>query len=255
MNIHRQNHRTDPMEYPSPVVLHPDPASIPIEESEVVRLLGYEQGKDPEAKIRSILKKNLRAIPGLITPAVKFAIIEVDRDRSLGDTVELFSGVCLQGSGISTALSGAMAAALFAVTAGEGVEREITRLSSESVVDAFILDACASTVAETLARVAHGQIDKEATTLGLHTGYRYSPGYCDWDLSEQGKLFDLLKPDDIGLRLGESFMMMPRKSITGVIGLGRDREEIRISPCAACDDETCMTRRQRSGIPMRGGSE
>ena len=231
------------MEHASPVLLRPDPASIFIEENEVVRLLGYTKGKAPDRNIRSILRKNLRTIPRLITPAIKYAIFELVRDPPLRDSIKLDMGMLFRGSGISTALSGARAAALFAVTAGEGIDRKIRKLSSESVVDAYILDACASTAAEMLARTAHERIDEEAAKLGLYTGCRYSPGYCDWDLSEQEKIFDLLKPEEIGIRLNKSLMMIPRKSITGIIGLGIDREEIRISPCTACKNENCMARR------------
>ena len=51
-----------------------------------------------------------------------------------------------------------------------------------------------------------------------YRGKRYSFGYpaCP-DLSLQRDLFDLLKPEDIGVQLTEEFMMDPEASVSAVV--------------------------------------
>jgi cobalamin-dependent methionine synthase I len=47
---------------------------------------------------------------------------------------------------------------------------------------------------------------------------RYSPGYGDWDISEQAKLFRLVPGDAIGVHLSETHQMTPEKSVSAMIG-------------------------------------
>jgi hypothetical protein len=49
---------------------------------------------------------------------------------------------------------------------------------------------------------------------------RYSPGYCGWHLSGQRALFAALQPEEIGITLRESMLMVPLKSMSGVIVAG-----------------------------------
>jgi hypothetical protein len=49
---------------------------------------------------------------------------------------------------------------------------------------------------------------------------RYSPGYCGWDITGQRALFAALHPEEIGIRLNESCLMEPVKSISGVMVAG-----------------------------------
>ena len=51
-----------------------------------------------------------------------------------------------------------------------------------------------------------------------YQGQRYSFGYpaCP-DLEDQAKLFKLLQPETIGIRLTEGFMMEPESSVTFVV--------------------------------------
>ncbi len=76
---------------------------------------------------------------------------------------------------------------------------------------------------------------------------RFSPGYCGWHISAQKYLFDFLRPEEIGLRLRETFLMEPLKSISGVMVAGP--KEIfefddTFSFCLDCMTHTCRERIQ-----------
>ncbi len=59
---------------------------------------------------------------------------------------------------------------------------------------------------------------------------RYAPGYGDWTLSDQAPLIALVDASRIGIILTEEHLMLPSKSISGVIGGRRDAPETPASP-------------------------
>ena len=85
---------------------------------------------------------------------------------------------------------------------------------------------------------------------------RFSPGYGDWDLGEQQKIFRLLNcPKTIGLTLTAGGIMAPTKSVTAVIGIDRSGKEPRETEmgrcgkknkCAACGNVDCPFRQEES---------
>jgi cobalamin-dependent methionine synthase I len=47
---------------------------------------------------------------------------------------------------------------------------------------------------------------------------RFSPGYGDWTLDNQPQVLQLAEAERIGITLTESNIMIPRKSVSAVIG-------------------------------------
>ncbi|MNV75757.1 Methionine synthase [compost metagenome] len=92
------------------------------------------------------------------------------------------------------------------------------------------LQATALEVAEGFAERVHhimrdvlGIADRVDMTMqerfgAKYIGQRFSFGYpaCP-DLDDQAKLFNLLKPEDIGVELTESFMMEPEASVSAIV--------------------------------------
>lgn len=134
--------------------------------------------------------------------------------------------------------------ALFAVTAGPAVCAEIKALfAAHEYPLAAALDAGASLSADAAAAWAQeifaGRCDSDAGVL------RYSPGYCGWHVSGQIKLFAVLDPGEIGITLGESCLMDPLKSVSGVMVAGPPAIHdfaIDFDFCAACTDHACRDR-------------
>jgi len=85
-------------------------------------------------------------------------------------------------------------------------------------------------LAEACAEMVHKQVrldlnivDKEKPTLSdvrmkQYQGCRYSPGYAACpDLSMNRDIFDLLKPEDFGIELSETFQIHPEQSTVAII--------------------------------------
>lgn len=143
---------------------------------------------------------------------------------------------------ITARLRKADSAALFVVTAGSYFEDYSKKLISEGdIFNGYLIDAAASEIAEAGAEWIEKKIDEYAGSLLLHATSRYSPGYCGWLVSEQHKLFSFLPENFCGIKLTESALMLPVKSVSGIIGLGKNvkKEEYE---CAICEDENCFRR-------------
>ena len=120
----------------------------------------------------------------------------------------------------------------FAVTAGIGIEEHIERFEEDhDDYHSIMVKALADRLAEALAERMHERVRKEFwgyksdETLGnddlideKYQGIRPAPGYpaCP-DHTEKGLLWDLLDVENrIGMRLTESFAMLPTAAVSGL---------------------------------------
>jgi hypothetical protein len=134
----------------------------------------------------------------------------------------------------------------FLGTIGPAVDEEIRcLLSRRHVSEAFILDAMGSVVVENLVDRFHQNIRKKREVFNQMVSLRFSPGYCDWPVTEQKTLFKLLDANQVGVELTASCLMKPRKSISGVFGLHSDNmlETDSYNPCADCQKQNCTHKR------------
>lgn len=74
----------------------------------------------------------------------------------------------------------------------------------------------------------------------IYATFSFSPGQSDIPLEMQTQVFELLKPADIGVSLNDRYMMHPKKTVSGIFGLKRQKDENRIRPCDICERrDTC----------------
>jgi 5-methyltetrahydrofolate--homocysteine methyltransferase len=121
--------------------------------------------------------------------------------------------------------------ALFVVTAGEGVVAHSEEAKAKGeFFKAHALQALGIETAEGCAEWLHRRIredwgfpDAENMTMqerftSRYRGKRYSFGYpaCP-NLEDQTKLWDVLRPDEIGVELTEGFMMYPEASVSALV--------------------------------------
>lgn len=137
----------------------------------------------------------------------------------------------------------------FAVcTIGPALEMEVTRLAAAGeTLRAVVLDAIGSVAAEATADAVEQRIAAEVSGQGLRISCRASPGYGDWDIRSQAALFSLVPAERIGVRLSETCMMIPRKSVSFALHVAREPARLRgESSCADCDQRDCPYSREPS---------
>ncbi len=134
-------------------------------------------------------------------------------------------------------------AALFLCTAGDEIGiRSRKAMQDRDFLKGYIYDVIGSEVVESAADLMQDKLEQAAASEGLKITNRYSPGYCGWDVAEQHKLFQLIPDNFCEIRLTESALMSPEKSISGIIGIGR---EVRSNSytCRICDMKDCIYRK------------
>ena len=130
------------------------------------------------------------------------------------------------------------------MTIGPALEQKVTELGSVDLAKSFILD-CVGTYA---LRQIFNFIRKDYQPNDFTTISKFSPGSTSyWDISQQRILFDILGPkkveESIGVKLNEYCVMIPRKSVSGVMGeTGEQFQE-----CQICE-KRCEFRR----APFKG---
>ena len=146
---------------------------------------------------------------------------------------------------ISRQLHGSEAFALFVATAGAEFEDLQMRLKDDDdMVRTFIADSFGSVIAERTADIMEECLQGELDGRGWRHTNRFSPGYCGWHVSEQQRLFPLFGVErPCGVRLTESSLMVPIKSVSGVIGLGPGVRKLEYS-CGLCDYKDCYKRKR-----------
>ena len=142
---------------------------------------------------------------------------------------------------------------LVAVSAGRECEKHAHQLWRESKPDEyFFLEMFGSAVVEHLVTVASGHLCGWADRHGAAALPHYSPGYSGWDISDQVKLWNLLRqmgavPLNGRLEVLETGMLQPKKSLLAVFGITRDLEKARklarLIPCESCSLPGCQYRR------------
>lgn len=120
-------------------------------------------------------------------------------------------------------LSGSRGVIVSAMTLGIEVDRALHRLFKTDMSKAVIMDSCANAYLEFLS-------DSYEKTLGNDLSYRFCPGYGGSSVEDLKYIFELLKPEKIGMSLGKNCFMLPSKSMAGVIAVGKTAKK----SCEGC---------------------
>lgn len=220
-----------------------DRVNVDIDRRSVCRYLGYKADVEPSARIASLLDQYMERARHLTEPSYSYIISDI---KSVEGSRTLVKGrVVFRSEVIARLLERCEKVAVFILTIGDRLEETIGRLADDGqIVEAYVLDAIGSSVAESLADVVQSKIGDLARAQGLCISRRFSPGYCDWDINQQRVLFRAIDGDSSGVCLSEMHIMVPQKSISGIIGIGlRDQGVESYNPCETCNKRNCPGRR------------
>ncbi len=213
---------------------------------EILREQGLSQGIEVKEKINKLTSNALdvfreKAVPvGILSEisSEEFAKIFIGEGKNANDTP--LEHIFPQADFLS----------LFALTIGNKVSESISKYFHDNdFAIASLLDSIASLAsdksAEVIGKYFQKNLQKKHLAKQDTTVLSYSPGYCGWHISGQKKLFHFLQPENIGLSLNKSFLMIPLKSVSGVIVVGK--KEIHIFQnnfpfCMECKMHSCQAR-------------
>lgn len=151
--------------------------------------------------------------------------------------------ISIPGYSLSEHLAGCEKVAVMAVTLGIEVDNIIRKAQVTDMALAVMLDSGASVLVEQLCddfeRYIDGHVD------GYTTG-RFSPGYGDSPLELQKAVVSYVDGGRrIGLNVTASNLLVPRKSVTALIGVAEHPVEGRLATCDECVlREKCRLRKE-----------
>lgn len=126
---------------------------------------------------------------------------------------------------------------VFAVcTLGSSLPRQLRGFfDSNNQLQAVLLDEIGTLLLYKLSDQLEKILCQQAGTMGLQASGAYNPGDESFDIRLQGTVLELAGGNDIGVTLQGRGILVPHKSLTAVIGLGRKMSVIsRAERCARC---------------------
>jgi hypothetical protein len=155
----------------------------------------------------------------LLAPRVvyqEYTVAGVQHERLL-----LEGGRHLQSSLLARQLAAASKVIVLLATIGDELEERVSQIWDADMVYALALDGAGSGAVEALANAACLYFEKTSIDEGLQASIPFSPGMVDWSVTDgQPQIFELLGTDGLIVNLTSSFIMVPRKSLTMVMGFG-----------------------------------
>ena len=201
--------------------------------ADVYEQMGYH-GSQPDASTQAETQAVMDEVRPWLNPQFCFFVVRQLPEFSLGRIID-------------GQLRGSDAYACFIATAGQEFETYQQQLKQQGdMVRTYIADALGSVIAERCADRMELALQQSIDKLGWHHTNRFSPGYCGWHVSEQQLLFPLFGGHTCGVTLNASSLMLPIKSVSGIIGLGQNVRRLDYS-CGLCDFKQCYKRKQSAG--------
>lgn len=214
---------------------------IDIDSQRVLRHMGYSADYQPPARISSLVADYVANARYLIDPSYAYVIRNIE--LVYGHYVIIEGLVTFESGVVARLLERGEGVAVFVATIGGYLEETVHQLAEDGrLLQAMVLDAIGSVAAEGLVTLVQDRLGAVASGRGLYASRCFSPGYCDWAVEQQRVVFQVLNGDTAGVQLTEGCLMLPRKSVSGIVGIGPADVES-YHPCPTCDRYECAGRR------------
>ena len=222
--------------------------NLTIDKKEVLRYLHHKSDildKNLDNTIEELIKETIN----LSRPRFTYNIFTLKKDNNTSNDILLEgTNLIFTGSDIKNHLLHSEKCAVMCATLGNEIETRIKYYSRIELLKSIILDACASTYIEALCDEVQKELENKASEEGLFITGRYSPGYGDFEISVQKSLLNIIEAGKkIGVTVTDSFIMLPRKSVSAVIGFQNKNIENKIDKCDSCNLKgTCDFRKENT---------
>ncbi len=202
-----------------PVVVELPDVEIP--KGEALKRMGYPTASfELQEPVRSMFLEALGRARALMRPQAAYRALPVESNDGMRVRFP-DEGFFIESRQVAGLLKASAVAVCFAATVGTGLDDAISdSMRNGEMLMATMLDAIGSETADAAADELHWKILKRrAAAAGRLVTARFSPGYGDWPLTVQKDLIRVCGGALIGIRVTPSSLMIPRKSVSAVLGL------------------------------------
>jgi len=218
-----------------------------LEPSRILRALGVSP--KGEKRYLDILEGLIPRARELIEPVLLYDLFPVEEVRQ--EEVVIRGGV-VRSRRLARLWGRAQEVALALSTLGPQLDEQVSAyFASGKPVVACALDAVGNVALGEMSEKFCRLMEKRARGRGVETSAPFSPGNVDWKLEGQSLFFALLPTEEIGVQLNESYLMVPLKSVSKAVALGRNlHPAARMPPCEYCSlAKRCRYRREKEPLP------
>ncbi len=214
-------------------IIKADSSQINIEKNEVAVYMGYYSaacGNSTDSMI-CCCENEFMDCANFIACFEKVPVKITGNDVDLGFKT-------LYSKSLAKNLSGCDYAYIMAATTGIEAHRLIERNGIISPIKGVITDCIGSAAIEAFCDKINLSFEKNEFLRP-----RFSPGYGDLSLEYQKDIVEFLQTKkNIGMSLTESLMMVPVKSVTAIIGIGKEKNKCTGPGCMLCKNDNCPYR-------------
>ncbi|MDT3701063.1 MAG: Vitamin B12 dependent methionine synthase activation subunit [Thermincola sp.] len=200
--------------------------------------------RQPRPNIIALHREIMEEAKGLVRPTAIWCEAAVGK---IGEQeVILADGQKLASRLLAKAARTAEKFILFTMTIGNAMDdRAAEYHKAGKVMETFIIDAVGTAYITKSALAALERINELCHSNGLETTFPMGPGHSYWsEMGDMKTIFNILRPERVNLKLTESNLMIPRKSVAMVLGVGRKLPDLmEKSHCDFCDlNDSCKMR-------------
>lgn len=119
---------------------------------------------------------------------------------------------------------------------------KIQKLCEDDIMLSYFADAWGTAYAESADTFFFKELTEEISKNNKYPTISHNPGQHLFPLDNQKTFFELLHPEELNLKLTASNLMLPSKSISGVIGISDKPQDLSKVSCDYCNmRKTCPT--------------
>lgn len=223
---------------------------LKIDEEEVLRYQGCHNNKLKKVNktVMKITREEIKRGYNLFEPKGIYSPVKIKQISFSDGRVDLKNGFSLYFSNsIINLLKGTNYLVLGVITIGSSLENKVSEFfTQEEYPRAIALDAVGTVAVESLSRYIKNLICQEAKEQYFKTTRYFNPGYGGWDINQQENIFEIIPADKIGVKLTESYMMVPKKSLSWAMGAGENiiTPSKKDDSCQICQAKNCQYRKE-----------
>lgn len=208
-------------------------AEINIDPKEVAVYLGYYSVKAADKKTKELIS----ACTAEFLEAADFKACFAKVPVKIENGVDL-GFMKTESRSLEKNLAGCDYAYILAATTGFNAHRLIERKSLISPIDGVVTDCVGSAAIEAFCDKINLSFENSDFLRP-----RFSPGYGDLSIEHQKDITAFLETKkNIGMSLTDTLMMTPVKSVTAIIGIGKEKNRCTGPGCMICKNDNCPYR-------------
>ena len=203
--------------------------------------MGHKTGDIPES-IAALADECEQRLLEEINPGYVYRVFDIEETD--GGVSAVGTPLVFAGNDIKGHLSGCSKCVIMCVTLSLGADKVIRGYESSAMEKAVVTDCLASAAIEQVCDIAEREI--QAAVGEYHYTWRFSPGYGDFPLDIQPQILDVLQAQKrIGVTVTDSLILIPRKSVTAVMGISESEISKGRRGCGCCNmREKCEFRKR-----------